>query len=132
MKRAAVLLVLAAITAITAQDSDTNDWCRSDPSTEPICIKFAHLAVSKQTGGATHYYTVLKLLKETTWNGGTNGFEFTVTFEAAPSTCAIADGPYSRELCKPKTDKACATCSATFYQPFAPVPPLFEHLWCHK
>ncbi|KAL1481331.1 hypothetical protein MTO96_034549 [Rhipicephalus appendiculatus] len=107
--------------------------CLRDPSTKPFCLRSAHLAISKQTGGLTHYYTVLKLVKvQTKGHGCASEYLYTVTFETAPSTCAIADGPYSSELCKPTTNKACATCAATFSQHHAPVPPTLVSFRCHK
>ncbi|KAL3170435.1 hypothetical protein MRX96_014667 [Rhipicephalus microplus] len=66
------------------------------------------------TTGLTNYHTVLRLLKVETQV--VDGLKYKVIFETAPSNCAIADGPYSSELCKPTTNQASAACTAIIYE----------------
>ncbi|KAH7937303.1 hypothetical protein HPB49_010474 [Dermacentor silvarum] len=78
-------------------------WTEHNPSSDPKYLKLAHFAIAQQTAGLTHYSTVLRLLKvETQVVAGVN---YKLIFETAPSNCAIADGPYSIEHCKPTTDQ---------------------------
>ncbi|KAL3205913.1 hypothetical protein MRX96_040593 [Rhipicephalus microplus] len=101
MKRAAIFL-LAAITTQCSRESRNKFF-----------EHWAHFAISTKTAGLTHYYTVLRVLSGNLV--GVAGIHYDILFEVAPSNCAIADGPYSSEVCKPITNKPCAVCETSIW-----------------
>ncbi|XP_037579899.2 salivary cystatin-L2 [Dermacentor silvarum] len=113
MKATIGVFVVATIT-VQCYAHMVGGWTEHNPSSDPKYLKLAHFAIAQQTAGLTHYSTVLRLLKvETQVVAGVN---YKLIFETAPSNCAIADGPYSIEHCKPTTDQASAACTAIIYE----------------
>nr|XP_037275042.1 salivary cystatin-L2-like [Rhipicephalus microplus] len=113
MKGTAVCFLLTAITTHCAA-SLIGGWTEQNPSSDSKYLQLAHFAIAQQTTGLTNYHTVLRLLKVETQV--VDGLKYKVIFETAPSNCAIADGPYSSELCKPTTNQASAACTAIIYE----------------